>query len=460
MSLSVGLVVNGFPVLSQTFVLNQAAGLVERGHDVTILALGDPPRPTLKQQPIVRRYGLLEKTVYLPKPPRSIFERLARLGPALVHGGRQACDLLARSLDLRRYSPLTAASLRNFYLGLPLLPLGGFDVVHCQFGTLGLAALALRQLGVLAGPLVVSFRGFDASRVVQEHGPEVYSELFREGELFLPNCEHFRRRLIDLGCDAQKIEVLRSGIDCKRFQIPQQPPRSTGPTRLVAIGRLVEKKGLAYAIEAVAIARRENPSISLQIIGDGPLRTSLQTQIDRLDLADCVRLCGELDQDQLIAKLGQSDVLVAPSVRAADGDEDAPVNTLKEAMAMGLPVIATRHGGIGELVVDGVSGCLCPERDAPALAQSILRLDGERDRWPAMGRAGRLRVIDHYDIEPLNDRLVELYRRAIRGATEPLVVLPYRRPEPVTFTGGRQGRLRPKPATGYSMNPALKEARS
>jgi colanic acid/amylovoran biosynthesis glycosyltransferase len=428
MSLSVALVVNGFPVLSQTFVLNQAAGLVERGHDVTILALGERVPADAKQHPIVRQYGLLDRTVYLPKPPRSIVARLARLGPALWRGGRPARDLLARSLDLRRYHPLTAVSLRNFYLGLPFLTLGEFDVVHCQFGTLGLAALALRQLGVLEGPLVVSFRGYDASRVVQEHGREVYSELFRHGELFVPNCEYFRRRLVDLGCDAKRIEVLRSGIDCSRFQIPREPRPRVGPTRLVAIGRLVEKKGLAYAIEAVAIARRHDPGITLQIIGDGPLRSALQAQINRLNLADCVRLVGELDQDELIAALGQADLLVAPSVRAADGDEDAPVNTLKEAMAMGLPVIATNHGGISELVDDGASGYLCPERDSAALAQTILRLARERNRWPAMGRAGRRRVLDHFNMEPLNDRLVELYRRAIKSASEP-IVLPFRRPD-------------------------------
>jgi colanic acid/amylovoran biosynthesis glycosyltransferase len=338
---------------------------------------------------------------------------------------------LARTFDPRRQTPLVAASLRSFYEGLPYLSHARADVVHCQFGMLGLVALQLRELGVLDAPIVTSFRGYDASRYIQQHGPNVYADLFRRGEMFLPNCEHFRQRLIDLGCNPARIEIMRSGIDCSRFAAPalNTRPRTQQGVRLVAIGRLVEKKGFTDAIQAVEIARRDRADVTLQVIGDGPLRGDLQSQIDHLGLGEYVRLLGELDQDELIAVLHESDVLVAPSVRAADGDEDAPVNKLKEAMAMGLPVVATRHGGIGELIEDGVSGYLAPERDSAALADRIVRLIGEKPRWPAMGRAGRRRVLEQFDSEPLNDRLVELYEQIIRGSREGPTILPFARPQ-------------------------------
>jgi colanic acid/amylovoran biosynthesis glycosyltransferase len=104
---------------------------------------------------------------------------------------------------------------------------------------------------------------------------------------------------------------------------------------------------------------------------------------------------------------------LAPSVTAADGNQDAPVNTLKEAMAMGLPVISTYHGGIPELVEDGVSGFLVPERDAKAIAQKLDYLISHPEIWVQMGRSGRRQVEDKYDMEKLNDELVKIYQNSL-----------------------------------------------
>jgi colanic acid/amylovoran biosynthesis glycosyltransferase len=117
--------------------------------------------------------------------------------------------------------------------------------------------------------------------------------------------------------------------------------------------------------------------------------------------------------------LDRADVLVAASVTAADGDEEGIPNVLKEAMASGLPVVATRHAGIPELVEDGVSGWLVPERDEAALAAALERLASEPGRWPAMGRAGRARVEREYDIDRLNDRLAALLEHLTRPEASP-----------------------------------------
>ncbi|MEN9223394.1 MAG: glycosyltransferase, partial [Thermostichus sp. BF3_bins_97] len=112
---------------------------------------------------------------------------------------------------------------------------------------------------------------------------------------------------------------------------------------------------------------------------------------------------------------------LAPSVTASDGNQDAPVNVLKEAMAMGLPVISTWHGGIPELVQEGVSGFLVPERDPQALAERLSYLIQHPQRWSEMGRAGRSFVERVFDLETLNDELVRQYQRILREETpEPL----------------------------------------
>jgi colanic acid/amylovoran biosynthesis glycosyltransferase len=128
---------------------------------------------------------------------------------------------------------------------------------------------------------------------------------------------------------------------------------------------------------------------------------------------------GRQGQEAVREGLAQADVLVAASVTAADGDEEGIPNVLKEAMASGMPVVGTRHAGIPELVEDGISGWLVPERDVAALAAALARLAAEPERWASMGRAGRAKVEREYDIHRLNDRFAGMLETLIRPEARP-----------------------------------------
>jgi len=121
-------------------------------------------------------------------------------------------------------------------------------------------------------------------------------------------------------------------------------------------------------------------------------------------------MVGSKSHDEVVQVLAQSHILIAPSVTAADGDEEGIPNTLKEAMAMGLPVISTLHAGIPELVEDGVSGFLVPEHNVEALADRLMRLVDHPETWAAMGRAGRRQIEAEFDTDRLNDELLVLYK--------------------------------------------------
>lgn len=182
---------------------------------------------------------------------------------------------------------------------------------------------------------------------------------------------------------------------------------------------MVEKKGIEYAIRAVAKVLKTYPNLEYNIIGDGELKTHLQQVITELDAAEKIKLLGWKNQQEIIQIIDNTHIFIAPSVTAKDGNQDAPVNTLKEAMAMGLPVIATRHGGISELVQDGVSGLLVPERDADAIADKLAYLLEHPELWEQMGKAGRAYVEKHYDTERLNDELVKIYQQVIIDNLQP-----------------------------------------
>jgi len=166
-------------------------------------------------------------------------------------------------------------SLWFTYAIAPLLDTPTYDIIHAQFGTDGLTSLALRDIGALRGKLITTFRGYDISTYVQSNGKDVYQSLFETGDFFLANCEFFRQRAIQLGCDPAQIKVHGSGIDCRRFTFKPRQPAADGVMRIVTTGRLVEKKGIEYSIRAIAQLLQRYPRLEYSIVGDGELRPEL-----------------------------------------------------------------------------------------------------------------------------------------------------------------------------------------
>lgn len=424
----IAFIVGHFPILSETFILNQITGLIDRGHEIDIYAVDGPIKNLSKVHPDVEKYGLLDRTYCIPQFPGQIPKRrslrVLRAIKLLFVNWYKNPLLLLRSLNFFKHGKL-AYSLKLLYKVIPFVDKKQYDIIHCQFGTYALQGMFFRNIGALKGStLISSFRGYDISWYIQQYGEQVYNELFSLGDFFLPNCKYFKRRLLNLGCDEKKVVVHGSGIDCSRFIFKPRYLNSDGTVQITTIGRLVEKKGIEYSIRAVAKLIKVSPNIEYKIIGDGELREKLQQLIQELDVSHKVKLLGGKQQREIVEILNKSHIFIATSVTAKDGNQDAPVNTLKEAMAMGLPVIGTQHGGIPELVEDGISGFLVPERNVDAIAEKLSYLIKHPEIWPRMGQAGRAYVEKHYDTNKLNDQLVEIYQRLlINNADEEYQVL-------------------------------------
>ncbi|HEY9736026.1 MAG TPA: glycosyltransferase, partial [Trichocoleus sp.] len=408
----IAFVVGHFPRLSETFILNQVTGLLERGHEVDIYA--DQVEDWANVHPDVNRYRLWERTYPMVAVPKNyVWRVLEGLWLGLTHLPR-APRLVLRSLNIFRYG-LQAASLWPLYAAVSLKPNPQYDIIHCQFGTQGYRGLALQRLLRPLPKLILMFRGHDISCYVNQGGDRVYRYLLGRVDYCLANCEFFRQRVIELGCEPAQIAVHRSGLDPSKFAFRPRHQPLEGPVNIATVGRLVEKKGIEYAIRAVAQQAARYPDLVYRIVGDGPLRPALEALIHELEAEDYIHLVGWKNEAEIIELLDASHLFIAPSVTAADGNQDAPINVLKEAMAMGLPVLSTFHGGIPELVQDGVSGYLVPERDSEALAARLKDLLDHPERWEAMGQAGRAYVEAHYNIDTLNDRLVQVYEHLMEA---------------------------------------------
>jgi colanic acid/amylovoran biosynthesis glycosyltransferase len=404
--MKIAFVVTHFPALSETFVLNQITGLMDRGHEVDIYA--DRPAEQSTVHPEVHSYGLLARTHYAPRLPGNALARLVKgVGLAARHAV-EAPDVVARALNIFTFGS-QAASLKLLYRAVPFLPgRPAYDVILAHFGQNGLRALALRDLGVLRGRLATVFHGSDMSTYLRKAGAHVYDDLLARGDLFLPISHRWRQALIQMGASPEKTLVHRMGIDCGKFPFRARELQPGQPARLLSLARLVEKKGLEYAVRAAARLRHLN--FCYDIVGDGPMRGDLQKLIAELGLAERVRLLGWKQQTEVLALLNEAHILVAPSVTGADGDQEGIPVAMMEAMAMGLPVVSTLHSSIPELVADGDSGYLVPERDVEALADRIGNLLQSPERWPALGAAGRRRVEAEFNLNRLHDALVERFQ--------------------------------------------------
>jgi len=401
--LRIAFLVVRFPAASEPWILSQVTGLLDRGHEVRIFA--SEPGTAFDDQPDADAYGLRERTTYCPPAGAS---RAARLVGGLGLAARGA--LLSPVAVLRSLNPFASGRnspplelLRSVF---PHLRGSAHDVVHCHYGPNGLLGALLRRWGLIEGKLVVSLHGFDMSRLVRESGERVYDDLFREADALLPVSRRWRARLIEMGCPEGKVLVHPMGIDLRSFPFRPRSLAPGEPVRFVTVARLVEKKGVEYALRALARLIEGGLAAEYVVVGDGPLRAALEELARSEPLRGAVRFTGPVPSAQVARILDGAHVMLAPSVTASDGDEEGIPVSIMEAMASGLPVVATRHSGIPELVEHGVSGTLVPERDVDALAGAMERMARGPQAWPDLGRAGRSIVERRHDAARLNDRLV------------------------------------------------------
>ena len=379
-ALRVAAFVPSFPELSETFILRQIVGLLERGHDVRIFAHEAAPEGPVHAD--VDRHQLMRRTRVLG----------GEAAVARGAGGRAAAGAFLRCLR-----PSLARAAGGW--GSLVSTLGAlrgeapFDVVHCHYGVTGL------RYGVAArlwrAPLVVSFYGYDASRYPRERGERVYEPLFGTAQRVTSLSPHMDDRLRALGCPPDRLRRVPLAVDATAGDdAPRATPSVGTGIRLLTVARLVEKKGIEVALRALGSMREELAGLRYDVIGEGPLRAELEALAASLGIADRVRFLGAATGDDVQRAMREADLFVLSSMTATNGDEEGTPTVLIEAAYARLPVLATRHAGLPEVVADGESGVLVAEGDAAALAQGLRAMLAARERWAAMGEAGRRLMIE------------------------------------------------------------------
>lgn len=411
--MKIAFLVEKFPTLSETFVLSQIVGLIQRGHEIDIYATYAEKSDKVHTE--VDSYHLLQKTFYRPYLPKNYIFRLLKGIWIFLSWLLKKPIILLRTINVFKYGRY-ASSLRLLFESVPFLDnnIPTYDIIYCHFGMLGLKGMVLRNTHVIDGMLVTVFHGQDISGYLLETSENVYNPLFKEGDLFLPVSNYWKKRLIELGCPSNKIIVHHMGIEGKKFYFNPPKPHPEDSICIITVARLVEKKGIEYGIKAIARMKEHHRKIHYLIVGDGPLKTDLQALIFQLNVESIVTLAGWKQQHEVVKLLQKSHILLAPSVTASSGDKEGIPVALMEAMATGRIVISTFHSGIPELIEDGKSGFLVPERNAEILAEKLEWMLDHKQSWSDIRESARKVIEKRYNNYLLNDCLESIFFRILK----------------------------------------------
>ena len=408
--MKIAFIVGQFPVASKTFILNQITGLIDRGHTVDIYA--ESPKTQTVLHVDLEKYQL-RNSIFYDLPLSSLFikrqvQKLQVLNKCTLIDPKATLNLL----NIFKFGK-QAISLSHLCLAAPAIYNNkkDYDIIHCHFGPNGLKGLLLKQLQVLRGKLITTFHGFDVSKQIQLYGEDYYQPLWTHGDYFLPVSSYWKNKIIELGCDKNKVSIHRMGIDCSRFTFTPRSLQANKKVRFVSTCRLVEKKGIEYSIRAIARLAKIYPFVNYTIVGNGIQYNYLKDLIREFNVGEHIHLLGWKTQHEIIEILGNSDILIAPSVTSNTGDKEGIPVSIMEAMAMGMPIVSTIHSGIPELVRDSESGFLVPERDVDALFLKLEYLVENPEKWVEFGMTGRKHVEQYFNINTLNDQLVRIYEK-------------------------------------------------
>jgi colanic acid/amylovoran biosynthesis glycosyltransferase len=398
---SVGYVLRKFPVLSETFILNEILALEARGVEVHVFPLA-PTRDPRFHEGVTRMRATIH---YVPGVAewRTLLRharRLAARDPARYR--RQLLRVLRTGRPALLWEFLQASWVADRARRL------GVNHLHAHFANH--PATVAQQAGALIRiPYSFTAHAFDIYRDVDHR---VLARKMRDASFTVTVSQYNVDFLKGVGNGGGgRIELIRNGIDLSRFSPPPRPPE--GPFSILAVARLVEKKGLALLIEACRDLRDRGYEFRCEIIGKGAQRAQLEQLVRQWSLAGHVSLPGPLPQQEIVDRYHRAHVLVLPCVVGRDGNRDGLPVSIVEALACGLPVISTDVTGIPEAVRDGYNGLIVPSGDVAALTAAMERVMRDRALLARLASSARSSVEAEFDERQTAARLHEILEEAV-----------------------------------------------
>jgi colanic acid/amylovoran biosynthesis glycosyltransferase len=333
------------------------------------------------------------------------FDRIAVVGKPRAHFARRIWFKQVRDTPWR----LSSGETKKL---LGILERERAALLHIYFGHIAVHLLPLIQ--AWPKPSVVSFHGADVMVDLDKPAYRAATQQMLDAvRLVLVRSESLGRALINIGCPAGKIRLQHTGIPVDEIPFREREWPDRGAWKFVQACRLIEKKGLRVSLRAFAKFAARHPVATFTIAGEGPLRNELGALAAELGVSDKVFFPGFISPNQLRELFYQSHIFLHPSEVGGDGNQEGVPNSMLEAMASGLPVFATEHGGIPEAIENGRSGILVPEREDEALALVLLERTANPEGLAAIARNGAEVVRKHFEQTGQTRQLEDYYFEAI-----------------------------------------------
>lgn len=406
------IVVGAFPIISETFIVNQIKALIDEGYSVKIYALrkGD----TSKTHKVIQDYKLLNKVTYKPSFPKNKIKRISFFFN-FIFWNLFLIDwrLLVKSVNIFKYGK-KALNLKLFYECQWLMYETKPDIIHVHFGVNAVSIAEFKKKGFLGGSkFIVSFHGYDMNPSKIDYYKIHYKTLFKQLDRITVNTIYLKNILLKVNPTIENIDILPVGLDTKLFQKRIEKNKSTKSFTIVFCGRLIKLKGADKAILIIQeLLKRGFENINLEIIGEGELKNKLEELILENDLERFVFLKGKQSQEEIINLFDNANAFLLPGIKdPVDGRCEAQGLVIQEAQAMELPVIISDVGGMKYGVLAKESGFIIKENDISGFADAIQNLIENPTMAKFMGEKGKEFVKQNYDSKKLVKRLVSIYKQ-------------------------------------------------
>ena len=388
--MKIGYVLNQFPKLSESFITTEIAVLIDKGHEVSIFSINQAKETVTQRE--VKDYKLLNRTQYSPTHNR--------LGKTL-----KTCFNCLGSFGWSYPAETFATKLSTIYKSKHFSKnAANLDVLHAHFNSPSthVAMLMSKKLGI---PFTFTVHAFD---LFVNPNVKVLKKRVEEAKAVVAISNFNKQIVCNLtGIEPEKVHVIRACPMLNKFKAVKS---QNGSFTAVTVARLVEKKGIKYAILAIKELVKDYPNIQYNIVGSGPLEGELRALVGLCGLEQNVAFLGHLDDESLIEELRRATMFILPCICTKNGDMDGIPVSLMEAMYLELPVISTKISGIPELIEDNQEGILIKPKDCKQLSDAIKTLlDNEKMRIK-LGKNGKKKIETTFNINTETAKLVDVWK--------------------------------------------------
>ncbi len=397
--MKIAFIIDIYPTIS-TFILNQITGLIDLEHEVYVFARYKNDQ---KGHEVAKKYTMEKRVFYPEKYETNRRKKYSELFFSFVKYFHKTPLQILNCLNIFRYGR-SAINLTKFYQIKQYIG-KQFDIIQVHYGVYGDEALLLKEMGWRA-KIVTMFHGFDIRKGIDEGG-HIYKELFEKGDLFLAISQYNKEKLIGFGLAKNKIVYHPVGIDISLYTYKERVIKENERIVILSVGRLVWEKGYEFGIEAINLLKDEYKNFEYRIIGEGYERTKIEKIIKEKNLESFVKLLGAKIQSEVIEELNAAHLFFMPSVA-----EVLPLSIM-EAMASGLPVVATNVGSISELIIDSENGLLAESKNSTDIYQKLKILFTNKKAWEKYAKKGQSHIKHQFDITKLNSKLANIYQQSL-----------------------------------------------